>query len=94
METREVKHNPEESRFEVQLGDQIAIIEYDIAGKNMVFKHTEVPPEFEGQGIASQMAKFALDYAVEAGYKIQPFCPYVKGYVDRHAEYQPHSWGY
>lgn len=90
----EVKHNVEAKRFEVQLGDQLALIDYDIAGNNMVFLHTEVPPAFEGQGIANKMAKVALDYAVQAGHKIQPFCPFVKRYVDKHPEYQPHSWGY
>jgi hypothetical protein len=30
------------------------------------------------------MVKVALDYAVNAGHKIQPLCPIVKLYVDRH----------
>lgn len=92
--TIEVKHNPAEKRFEVQLGDQIAKVEYMLSGNNMIFTHTEVPPAFEGQGIANRMAKFALDYAVEAGHKIQPLCPLVKHYVNRHPEYQKYSWGY
>ena len=90
----EVKHNSEAKRFEVQLGEQIAMVEYYIAGNNIVFTHTEVPRDYEGRGIASRMVKVALDYAVEAGYKIQPLCPVVKLYVERHPEYQPHSWGY
>ncbi len=92
--TYEVIHNVEATQFEVRLGDQLAFIEYDIAGNNMVFTHTEVPPAFEGKGIANQMAKVALDYAVQAGHKIQAFCPFVKVYVDRHKEYQPYTWGY
>lgn len=92
--TLDVKHNPEAKRFEVQLGDKIAMVEYMLSGNNMIFTHTEVPQEFEGQGIANHMAKFALDYAVEAGHKIQPLCPLVKRYVDRHPEYQQYSWGY
>ncbi len=94
MDNIEVRHNVEETRFEVQLGDQIAILEYDIAGNNMVFTHTEVPPAFEGKGVAGKMAQVALDYAVEKGHKIQAFCPFVKSYVQRHKEYQPHTWGY
>lgn len=90
----EVIHNVEETRFEMHLGDKLAIMEYDIAGNNMVFTHTEVPQEFEGMGIAGKMAKVGLDYAVAKGHKIQAFCPFVKGYVHRHKEYQPHTWGY
>jgi hypothetical protein len=92
--TLEVKHNPEAKRFEIQLGDEFAMVEYMIAGNNMIFTHTEVPPAFEGQGIANRIVKFALDYAVNAGHKIHPLCPIVKLYVDRHPEYQAHSWGY
>lgn len=94
IDTLEVKHNPEAKRFEVQLDDQLAVVEYMIAGNNIIFTHTEVPRAFEGQGIANRMVKFALDYAVNAGHKIQPLCPIVKLYVDRHPEYQIHSWGY
>ncbi|HLU08226.1 MAG TPA: GNAT family N-acetyltransferase [Oceanobacillus sp.] len=94
INTLDVKHNPEAKRFEIQLGDQLAMVEYMLAGNNIIFTHTEVPPAFEGQGIANRMVKFALDYAVNAGYKIQPLCPVVKHYVDRHPEYQAHSWGY
>jgi len=90
----EVKHNIEATQFQVQLGDQMAFIDYDIAGNNMVFKHTEVPREFEGQGIAGKMAKVALDYALEKGHRIHAFCPYIKSYVERHPEYQPYTWGY
>jgi uncharacterized protein len=93
-ENLEVRHNPERSRFEVRLGDKIAVSEYMLAGNNIIFTHTEVPPEFEGQGIAGKLAKFALDYAVQAGHKIQALCPFIRLYVERHPEYQPHTWGY
>jgi hypothetical protein len=87
-----VQHNPAQNRFEIRLGQQLAIAEYMLAGKNMIFTHTEVPPEFEGQGVGNQLAKFALDYAVAQGYKIQPLCPFIAAYVRRHTEYHPHTW--
>lgn len=90
----QVKHNPEAKRFELQVDDQIAIAEYMLAGNNMIFTHTEVPPALEGRGIANKLAKFALDYAVQAGHKIQPVCPFITSYIQRHKEYQPHTWGY
>ncbi|MDL1902761.1 N-acetyltransferase [Anaerolineae bacterium CFX9] len=88
----EVRNNADAKRFEVALDGELAMIEYMIAGKNIIFTHTEVPPAFEGRGIANRMAKVALDYAVEAGYKIQPLCPFVKRYIQRHPEYQPYAW--
>jgi uncharacterized protein len=89
----EVKHNVAEKRFEVQLGDKMAFIQYDTAGNKIVFLHTEVPPEFEGQGIAGKMARFALDYTIQSGHKIQAFCPFIKSYLQRHTEYKPYTIG-
>jgi len=88
----EVRNNPEAKRFEAQVGDQIAIAEYMLAGTNIIFTHTEVPPAFEGQGVGGKLAKYALDYAVEQGWKIQPLCPFINSYIRRHPEYKAHVW--
>ncbi|GAB4519938.1 MAG: GNAT family N-acetyltransferase [Anaerolineae bacterium] len=90
----DVRNNPDAGRFEVQLGDELAMVEYNIAGKNIIFTHTEVPPAYEGQGIANKMAEVALAYAREHGYKIQPLCPFINTYIRRHKEYQDITWGY
>lgn len=88
----EVRHNPEMKRFEIQLGNQVAFVEYLLGGKNIAYTHTEVPVEFEGQGVGAKLAKYVLDYAVEQGYKIQPLCPFISAYVRRHPEYNDHLW--
>ncbi len=87
-----LRHNEEASRFEAQVGDLVAVSEYQLAGTNIIFTHTEVPRELEGQGVGSALAKFALDTSVERGYKIQPLCPFINGYIRRHPEYKPHAW--
>lgn len=87
-------NNAEEHRFEIRLGDDIALIDYMLNGRNITITHTEVPPAFEGQGIAGKLAKFALDWAKENDYKVNPLCPYVKSYINRHPEYQDNAWGY
>lgn len=84
----EVKHNPEEKRFEVALGDKIAMVEYMMGGPDIIFTHTEVPPEFEGKGIAGKMAHVALEYAKAEGYKVRALCPFISAYISRHPEYQ------
>lgn len=89
-----VQHNPEEHRFEVSVGDDIAMVEYQRAGQNIIFTHTEVPPAFEGQGIASKMAYEALEYAKNEGLKVQALCPFVNKYVSEHPEYHSITWGY
>ena len=88
-----IVHNQDENRFEIQLDDGLAMVEYMQPGKNIIFTHTEVPPAYEGQGIASRLAKHALDYARAEGFKVQPLCPYIKGYILRHPEYKDITWG-
>jgi len=90
----EVKNNPQENCFEVVIDGKMAIVEYMIAGNNMVFTHTEVPPEFEGMGVGGKMAYVALEYAKEHGHKVQALCPFIASYVQKHEEYQSITWGY
>jgi len=49
--------------------------------------HTEVDPRFEGAGVGSALAVFALEDARTRGLAVLPFCPFVAGYLKRHREY-------
>ncbi len=83
-----VKHNPEASRFEIELGDKIAHADYHISGNVMTIFHVYTPPEYRGKGIAALIAKFALDYIRENNLKVIPQCPYMHGYIVGHKEEQ------
>jgi uncharacterized protein len=54
--------------------------------------HTEVPEENRGQGLAEELAKFALNYAREKDLKVIPSCRFVNAYIKRHQEYQDLVW--
>lgn len=90
----EVHHNPDAKRFEVRLDGEIAMIEYMRAGTNIIYTHTEVPPAFEGRGIANALAYSAMEYAKAEGLKVQALCPFVAAYVRKHPEYHSITWGY
>ncbi|MBI1281259.1 MAG: N-acetyltransferase [Anaerolineaceae bacterium] len=94
LSTLEVVHNPAQKRFEIQLGDQIAMVKYVLGSSEIIFTHTEVPEEFEGHGIASKMAKTAVEYAKAQGLRIRPICPYIAAYIKRHPEYHSITAGY
>lgn len=90
----EIHDNPEASRYEARVGGQLAVAEYMLTGPNITFTHTEVPVELEGQGIASALARFALDDARARGLAVIPLCPFITAYIQRHREYQPLVFGY
>jgi predicted GNAT family acetyltransferase len=86
--TYEVKHNPEASRFEIDLEGKVAHADYHLSGSIMTVFHVYTPPEFRGKGIAAQVAKYTLDYCRANNLKVVPQCPYMHQYIVEHQEYQ------
>jgi uncharacterized protein len=82
-----VFHNEPESRFELDLGGATALLEYEIDGHTISFTHTEVPPPFEGRGVATQLAGAALDFARQSGLTVRPYCSFVAAYIRRNPKY-------
>ena len=85
----EVINNTVEQRFEVRVGDSLAVIDYRRNGNQLVFLHTGVPRALENRGIGSVMAHAALEYAKAENLEVVPECPFVRGYIRKHPEYQP-----
>ena len=50
--------------------------------------HTGVRPAFEGQGLAAQLVRRALDDARADGVVVVPSCWYVARYLERHPDDQ------
>jgi predicted GNAT family acetyltransferase len=85
----DIRDNPEKHRFEADLGDgSMALAEYTLPDGKIIFTHTEVPPAHEGQGIGSELIRFALDAARERGLKVMPACAFFASYMKKHAEVQ------
>jgi predicted GNAT family acetyltransferase len=81
-----VQHNREKSRFEVSLDGHLAKAVYELEPGVMRMTHTVVDPALEGKGIAGALVKAALAHARDNGLKIDPQCPYVRAYMERHPE--------
>jgi predicted GNAT family acetyltransferase len=80
----EITNNPEHRRFEAGK----ARLNYRMTGPSTVeMVHTEVPAEYQGQGLAGKLAKTALEWARAQGFKVVPSCSYIKGYIEKHPEY-------
>lgn len=52
----------------------------------IIIDHTGVEPAFEGQGVGKQLAKYAINYIREKGWKVIPLCPFAKGYFQKHTD--------
>jgi predicted GNAT family acetyltransferase len=84
----EVSQNEAEHRYEMEVEGQTAFAQYNLNGSIITFTHTIVPEELEGQGIGSRLVSFALDDARNRDLKVVPMCSFVRGYIERHPEYQ------
>ena len=89
MTIPEVRHEPENARFTATTEGGEAALEYMRDGKRITFTHTGVPPESEGKGVGSALARAGLDFARSEGLKVRPTCPFVADFVKRNPEYQP-----
>lgn len=84
-----VVDNPEHSRYEARDGDDqlMGFVDYRRSGHRIVFLHAETLPEFQGRGVAGQIATKSLDDARAAGLRVRPACPYYQQYLEKHPEY-------
>jgi len=74
-------------RFELERDGQVASLEYTVAGHVLALLHSEIPEALRGRGIASTLAKTALDWARENRMKVDVVCPFVAAYLETHPEY-------
>ena len=74
-------------RFEIERDGQVAYLEYTIAGHVLALLHSEIPAALRKSGIASTLAKTALDWARANHMKVDVVCPFVAGYLENHPEY-------
>lgn len=82
-----VQHEPEQSRYSANVDGRLAVADYQRQGNVLVFTHTEVPAEISGRGVASALARRALDDARAAGDQVIPRCPFFVKYMQEHPEY-------
>jgi uncharacterized protein len=84
----DIVNNKTDHRFELVVDGHLAAAYYKLDGNIITFVHTEVPPELGGRGVGSKLVQGALDQVRAAGMKVIAECPFVKGWIGKHAEYQ------
>jgi uncharacterized protein len=90
MSDTEVTNNVERSRFEIHVADGrlAGFTQYREGDGVRDFFHTVVKDEFEGQGIGGKLARAALDQTRAEGLKVIDSCPFIKGWIAKHPDYQ------
>ena len=87
MEEIKAQHQVDRNRFEIQIDNHTAHLDYLDCGSTLVLTHTFVPPNLRGQGLAGILTRAALEYARHERKTVDPQCSYVAAYLDQHPEY-------
>lgn len=89
MEVQQTNNSKGGSFYIEENGNQIAKMTYVWSGETkFIIDHTEVNPNYEGQGIGKLLVNAAVAFARENHYKIVPVCPYAKRVLMKSAEYE------
>ncbi len=80
-----MRDNPAAEQWELRVDGELAVLAaYQDKGGQRTFTHTETQDGFAGKGLASQLVKAALDDAKSRALEVNPVCPFVRGWLDRH----------
>ena len=83
----EVRNNPTEYRYEILVDGELAgYTQYVLGRGRIAFVHTEVDESYEGLGLGGRLARAALDDARARGLVVEPYCPFIAGYIERHLD--------
>lgn len=83
-----VTRNDEKHQYEVQVdGKPAGLTTYRDQGQVVVMPHTEVDPSYGGQGVGSALVRYALDDIRAQGKQVDPACPFVAAWIDKHPDY-------
>jgi predicted GNAT family acetyltransferase len=80
-----IANNTVTHRFEARFPEGVAVLRYhhDGAG-SLVLDHTEVPAPLRHRGIATRLARTALEFARDHQVVVVPVCPFVVAYLHQH----------
>ena len=72
---------PERTRFELDLGDGVAFVNYVRLGSILVLTHAEVPPALSGRGAGTRLVAATLDEVRLRGERVVPRCPFIARFI-------------
>ena len=86
----DVRDNTDENRYEIVADDGAVagFVQYRRADGVVDMLHTEIDDAYEGQGLGGKLARGALDLVRGEGSKVVPSCSFIKGWIDKHEDYQ------
>ena len=81
-----VRDNTARQRYELEIGGEVAFIDYHRDGRTVTLTHVEVPLALRGQGLGTTLVKGMFALVRERNDRIIPVCPFIVRYMRWHPE--------
>ena len=81
-------HDAAAHRFKVEVDGFTGYVDYQLTADGLDVRHTIVPKEIGGRGIAGALVKAAYDYAVKENLRPVATCSYAVKWLEKHPEYK------
>lgn len=90
MSDVQIRNRPEQEYYEISVdGQRAGIAAYELENDGVIaLTHTEIDDAYEGQGLGSRLARYALDDARSQSLQVRPVCPFIKSWIKRHEDYE------
>ncbi|MBW8305126.1 MAG: N-acetyltransferase [Brevundimonas sp.] len=79
-----IRDNTDAHRYELPVGDDLAVVTYNLSGQNLMITETLVPEALEGLGGARRRAGHVVEDARNRGLLILPVCPFFSAWLQKH----------
>ena len=87
---RRSDRQPGAQQFEITVDGRLAgFVTYRRKPGIIAFIHTEIDPEFGGQGLGGKLISSGARQRAAEGVDVLPFCPFVNKYIAEHEQYLP-----
>ncbi|MCJ2137494.1 N-acetyltransferase [Methylobacterium sp. J-026] len=86
--TDTMRDNPEQSRFELHVGDQIAFASYSREPGQIVITYIYAPPVLRGMGAADRLMESVAAHVRSRGERIVPLCDYARAWLHGHSAHR------
>lgn len=85
--TVEVRDNPEEARYEIRDDGELAgSVEYRLSEGRITLVHTAIDAAHAHRGLASVLARAALEDARKRGLAVVPRCSFIARFIRQNAD--------
>ena len=83
----QIVHQASAHRFQVEIDGYTGYVDYCLTDGGLDIRHTIVPQEIGGRGIAGALVKAAYDYALQENLSCVATCSYAVKWLEKHPEY-------